>query len=51
MSAKRYDLEQQEQIARMAIEGGKSGNEIADEHEINKDSVYKWINQYKKRTK
>jgi len=49
MSAKRYDLEQQEQIARMSLEGGKSGNQIAEELGINKNSVYKWINQYKKR--
>lgn len=49
MSTKRYDLEQQEQIARMSIEGGKSGNQIAAELGINKNSVYKWISQYKKR--
>ncbi len=49
MSAKRYDLEQQEQIARMSTEGGKSGNPIAAELGINKNSVYKWISQYKKR--
>lgn len=42
MSTKRYDLEQQEQIARMSIEGGKSGNQIAAELGINKNSVYKW---------
>lgn len=50
MSAKRYDLEQQEQIARMSIGGGKSGNQIAEELGINKNSGYKWINQYKKKT-
>lgn len=40
MSTKRYDFEQQEQIAKMSIEGGKSGNQIATELGINKSSVY-----------
>jgi transposase-like protein len=39
MSAKRYDLEQKEQIARMSIEGGKSGIQLAEELGINKNSI------------
>ncbi len=31
------------------IEDGKSGNQIATELGINKNSVYKWISQYNKR--
>jgi DNA-binding CsgD family transcriptional regulator len=45
MSAKRYDLEQQEQIARMVVEGGKSGNQISEELGINRNSVYIQLQQ------
>ncbi len=34
----------------MSIEGGKSGNQIAEELGVNKNSVYRWISQYKRKT-
>lgn len=44
-----YDDDFKESISRLVVEAGKSATKVAEEYNVNKNTVCNWVNEFKKK--